>query len=370
MKMPKTPRSRILTTAVFVLSLTVLIVNPISSAFAESNQHYSSLKPIHETVPKTKAKNITLLCYKGRRVLKVIGIVPNCPVGYKKSPILTPTPTSSPSSTPVPTPTPTAAGTNFDSSGTYDGTKSWQGINAFARTECDNAISGNGSLTFTLSETSAGKITGKITSSEGSIFGTRTGNTLTVKIQNTWGIFGPYSWQLNANTITGPIQVICIGSTSNALLAQGVANINVTRIPTTLTPTPTPTSTPVPTPTPAFNGTNVDINGTYTGTKSWQGVNAFAQTECDNATSGSGSITFTLSETSDGKIANLDGSISGTRDGNTITVKIQNTWGTFGPYTWQLNGNTITGPMQVLCISNTSNALLAQGVANINVART
>ena len=138
----------------------------------------------------------------------------------------------------------------------------------------------------------------------------------------------------------------------------------------TPTPTSSPTSTPVPTPTPTASGTNVDSSGTYTGTKSWQGVNAFAGTECDNAISGSGSTSFTLSETSGGKITSSDGSISGTRAGNTITVKIQNTWGTFGPYTWQLNGNTITGPIQVICVSNTSNALLAQGVANINVTRT
>ena len=338
MKTTNGPRFRILALVTLMLSLTILVTNPIASA---------------------SGGKITLLCTKGTRVVKVIGIVPRCPTGYRKAPIsapkpkptLSPTPSPTTLRTPTPTPTPTINGSSVDSSGTYTGTKSWQNLTG-------PGCSGPGSfpVSFTLLETTGGKITGGLT---GNISGTRVGNSITVTDQTTWGLRGPYVWQLNGDTITGSWHVFCVDDVTKALTGEAVASLTMTR-----SVSPTPTSTP----TPTINGIYVDSSGTYTGTKSFANLTgAGIGTVC--SASGVLPVSITLLEASGGKITGNGGSISGTRAGEKITVTLENAWGLHGPYTWQVNGKTITGTWFVGCINDATNAELSEGVANLTMTR-
>lgn len=53
--------------------------------------------------------------------------------------------------------------------------------------------------------------------------------------------------------------------------------------------------------------------------------------------------------------------LTGTRVGNTITVTLQSRWGARGPYTWQWNGDSISGILPAYCWDLSTYALLNEG---------
>lgn len=92
-------------------------------------------------------------------------------------------------------------------------------------------------------------------------------------------------------------------------------------------------------------------------------------TQVKKVAAGSLPVTITLLEENGGKITGNGGRISGTREGNTITVTAQTDWGLRGPYTWQLNGKTITGSWHVTCIDDVTKASLAKGDTSLTMTR-
>lgn len=61
--------------------------------------------------------------------------------------------------------------------------------------------------------------------------------------------------------------------------------------------------------------------------------------------------------------------LTGTRVGNTLTVTLQSRWGARGPYSWQWNGNSISGTLPAFCWDLSTFALLNEGSYTFTLVR-
>ncbi len=79
-----------------------------------------------------------------------------------------------------------------------------------------------------------------------------------------------------------------------------------------------------------------------------------------------GTLTTPTTDNADGTLTGSTNNemmptLTGTRVGKAITVTLQSRWGTRGPYSWQWNGNTISGILPAYCWDLSTFALLNEG---------
>lgn len=113
-------------------------------------------------------------------------------------------------------------------------------------------------------------------------------------------------------------------------------------------------------------------SGTYAGTINFPNLTpSSGVTGCEAKTI---ARTVTLVESASGAITGNTNNemlptLTGTRAGNTITVTLQSRWGARGPYTWQWNGNTISGTLPAFCWDLSTFALLNEGSYTFTLTR-
>jgi hypothetical protein len=84
--------------------------------------------------------------------------------------------------------------------------------------------------------------------------------------------------------------------------------------------------------------------------------------------------TVTLVESAGGAITGSTNNevmptLTGSRVGNTITVTMQSRWGARGPFTWQWNGDSLSGILPAFCWDLTTFALLNEGTYPFTLVR-
>jgi hypothetical protein len=117
--------------------------------------------------------------------------------------------------------------------------------------------------------------------------------------------------------------------------------------------------------TPSTN----NASGAYAGNINFPNLNPSGTTGCEAKVI---ARTVTLVE---GAGAAITGStnnemmptLTGSRVGNTITVILQSRWGARGPYTWQWNGDSISGTLPAYCWNTSTIALRNEGLYQFNL---